>query len=391
MRLKLGELFYLKGFILFTSIFLASSVYVIAQSDSIPKNDTIKKTDYIPEILISNSDSIEKEAATFTLNRTYYPDTVLLNNGDRITGKIITFEQGRLQIDAQGPGVVSIKWYKIKTFGGGSRIFEVEDNEGTIYFGELKLSNRLLEINIVGDSIRALSLDQISNIFPLEEKWYRGIKGNLGGGLSYTKSDNVFRVNAEYNIYYVLSKWRFINELSYISTTVKKADPSVRLDLNFQAQYTLPHKWLLYGLNVNSRNDELGIDSRISFGAGVGNSIVQSENQRLTLLSGLHTNFERDIDQYATTTNVEWPFSLQHAIYNFENPNLSTTTTLTSYVGLTDRSRLRFDGSTDITWEFINNFKLQLSFYYNYDNKPIELKSSSEDFGTVISLLLELK
>ncbi len=91
---------------------------------------------------------------------------------------------------------------------------------------------------------------------------------------------------------------------------------------------------------------------------------------------------------YTTHISAKLP---QYFDNNFENPNISTTTTLTSYVGLTDRSRLRFDGSTDITWEFISNFKLQLSFYYNYDNKPIESKSSSEDFGTVISLLLELK
>jgi hypothetical protein len=390
MNSKLGAHFYLRGVLSFIAFF-ASTYISFGQIDSLSTLDSSKKAIYIPEVLKNNLDSIEQAKSPFTLKRTFYPDIILLNNGDRITGKIISFEQGRLKIDAQGPGVVSIKWYKIKTMGGGSRIFEVEDIDGDIYFGELTFSNRILEFNIYGDSILGISLDHVSKIFPLEEKWYRGLKGNLGGGLSYTKSDNVFRLNAEYNIYYVLSKWRFINELSYISTTINKADPSVRSDLNFQAQYTLPNKWLLYGLNVNSKNDELGIDSRISFGTGGGNSIVQTENQRLILLSGILTNFEKDVDETNTKTNIEWPFTIQHVIFNFENPNLSINTSLSSFVGLTEKSRLRFDGSTDITWEFINNFKLQLSLYYNFDNKDIETKSSSKDYGTVISLLLELK
>jgi hypothetical protein len=102
-------------------------------------------------------------------------------------------------------------------------------------------------------------------------------------------------------------------------------------------------------------------------------------------------NLERDIEVDKVVGNLEWQVSIQHTIYSFENPNLSSSIAATSFVGITEKDRFRFDASIDITWEFINNLDLQFSVYYNYDNKSLEGKTTQEDYGTVISLLIELK
>jgi hypothetical protein len=143
--------------------------------------------------------------------------------------------------------------------------------------------------------------------------------------------------------------------------------------------------------NSFNRNDELGIKARVSFGAGVGNNIVQTEIQRLLLLTGLVQNNERDIESNAVTSNVEWPFTINHTIYSFIRPDLSSTLSVSSYVGLTEKGRFRVDGSADISWEFLKDLSLILSFYYNYDNKSLEGKFSKQDYGTVLSLALKLK
>ena len=90
-------------------------------------------------------------------------------------------------------------------------------------------------------------------------------------------------------------------------------------------------------------------------------------------------------------TNLEWPVSLQHTVYSFANPNLSSSTYITSYVGVTEKGRYRLDGNVDLTWEFIKDLKLQFSIYYNYDNKVVEGKSSKEDYGTSLTLHVDLK
>jgi sRNA-binding regulator protein Hfq len=318
-------------------------------------------------------------------------DTVFLYNGDVITGKILSFEQGRLKIDAQGPSVVSIKWHKIVTIKGGSRVYKVEDRVGEIYIGNITASKDTGEMDVGVQPSHSINLADVVRIFPLEDDWYRGFKGNLGAGLNYAKSSDVLTANVEYSLYYIISKWRFINDFSYIATRTKDEPTSVRIQVNFQALYALPDKWVLSEISSFNRNDELGVRSRVSFNIGGGNNLVQTEKQRLLVLTGIVHNSERSVESNDAVSNFEWPVSLQHIIYSFASPDLTSSSEITSYVGITESGRYRIDASTDITWEFINNVSLQLSFYYNYDNKIVEGKASKRDYGTVLSLLVDLK
>ncbi|MEO8149602.1 MAG: DUF481 domain-containing protein [Bacteroidia bacterium] len=319
------------------------------------------------------------------------PDTVFLKNGDKITGRIISLEQGRLKIDAQGPGMVNIKWHKISTINGGNRLYKVEDLHGVRYIGLIQSSTDTGKIMVVNEHRYELMIEDILRIFPLEEEWYLGFKGSLGGGVSYTKSSDVLTSNAEYNLYYVISKWRFRNNFSFISTKTTDETSSLRIETNFQALYALPHKWVLSEINSFNRNDELGIKSRISFGLGGGNNIVQTDRQRLLILTGIIHNSEKNIESNDAVSNFEWPVTIQHTVYSFMRPDLTSAIYLASYVGITEKGRYRFDANADITWEFITDVKLQVSVYYNFDNKAVEGKTSEQDYGTILSLIVDLK
>lgn len=363
------------------------TIFVLPQS-----KDTVQRQ-VIPDTTIRSmsSDPDSNEHKIIVNKKVYTPDIVFLKNGDRITGKILSFEQGRLCIDGQGPGVVYIKWHKIATVSGGSRVFKVEDVNGVIYYGQIAFSPDTGEVEVIADFKYGIMLENIIRIFPLESEWYRGFKGNVGAGLSYTKSSDVFQVNADYDLYYIIKKWRIMNDFSFISTSTSSANASIRTQVNFQGLYALHKKWVLSEINSFNRNDELGISSRFSIGIGGGNSVVQTDRQRLLVLTGIIQNFERDIESNKAVGNLEWPLTLQHSIYSFVKPNLTSTTSIAAFVGLTEKGRYRLDASTDLTWEFITNLNLKLTFYYNYDNKLVEGKLSKKDYGTIISLELKLK
>jgi len=318
-------------------------------------------------------------------------DTVSLKNRERYTGRIISMEQGRIKIDAQGAGIVNIKWHNVLTISGGSRMYKVEDLQGEFYIGKIQASRDTGEIEVIGEQKYSIMLENVLRIYPLEEEWYRGFKGTLGGGFNYTKSSDVLNINFDYNIYYVVKKWNFINNLSYVETSTDETDRSVRLSVDLAALYSLPGRWVLTEINSFNRNDELGIISRISFGAGGGYNLVLTERQRLLALSGILQNTERNIESSTPISNFELPISLNHTVYSFLRPDLSSTTEISYYKGLTEEKRYRVDISTDITWEFIKWMKLKLSVYYDYDNKEVEGKESKEDYGTVLSLLVDLK
>jgi hypothetical protein len=356
-----------------------------------PLADSVMLSGIDTVAIISDKDSLASSERSIEKKHEFTADTLFLKNGDKITGKIISLEQGRLKIDAQGPGVVSIKWYKISSIAGGNRLYKIENVDGGIYFGHIECSKDTGKITIANLLKFDISLENISKIFPIEEEWYRGFKGSFGGGLSYAKSTDVLTVNTEYNLYYVLSKWTFINNFSFVSTSTSNEAASLRIQTNLQALYSLPKKWVLSEMNSFNKNDQLGINSRYTFGVQAGNNIVQTEWQKLLALTGVNANFEKDNGQNNEDANLEWPVSIQHTIYKFFRPNLASTTAVTYYTGLTQKGRKRWDLNTDITWEFIKNFKLQLSFYYDYDNKRIEGKTSNSDFGTTLSILIDLK
>ena len=67
-----------------------------------------------------------------------------------------------------------------------------------------------------------------------------------------------------------------------------------------------------------------------------------------SLLENLKSLLE-DIESEEIKANTEWPFSIQQTIYSFIKRNLSTSTTLASSIGITEKGRFRFDASTDLT------------------------------------------
>jgi hypothetical protein len=319
------------------------------------------------------------------------PDTIFLKNRERYTGSILSMEQGRIKIDAQGSGVINIKWHKILTITGGNRLYKVEDQQGEIYVGRIEASKDTGEIIIKGDHTYTITLEDIAHLYPLEDKWYRGFKGTLGGGFNYTKSSDVLNINFDYNIHYVKKKWLFINNLSYIETSTHEEDGTVRLSVDLAALYSLPGRWVLSGINSYNRNDELGIKSRISFGVGGGYNLVLTERQRLLALTGVIQNTETNVGSNTAVSNFELPLTLNHTVYSFLRPDLTSTTEISYYEGLTEGNRYRVDISTDITWAILKWMDLKLSFYYDFDNKNVEGKESQEDYGTVLSLLVDLK
>jgi hypothetical protein len=321
----------------------------------------------------------------------FIPDTIFLKNLERYTGRIISLEQGRIKMDAQGAGIIFIKWNHIITISGGNRIFKVQDLQGEIYIGQIETSRDTGEIQVIGELKHGIMMEDIGRIFPLEEEWYRGFKGSVGGGFNYTKSSEVLNINFDYNLYYVFKRWRFINNFSYLETSTSEDDPSVRISVDLQAIYSLRGKWVLAELSSFNRNDELGILSRISFGTGGGYNVVLTDRQRLLALSGILQNTERNIESNTPISNFEFPVTLYHTVYSFIRPDLTSTTEIAYYKGITESARYRVDVSTDITWEFIKWTKLKLTFYYNFDNKQVEGKESEDDYGTVISLLVDLK
>ena len=103
--------------------------------------DTVPAIPALDSIAARIADTLTTETGQpADIHSVFIPDTVYLRNGDRLTGKILSFEQGRLRLDAQGPGIITIKWHKIVTISGGNTIYKVEDQAGAFFLGYIQPS-----------------------------------------------------------------------------------------------------------------------------------------------------------------------------------------------------------------------------------------------------------
>src|SRR3954464_12335090 len=61
-------------------------------------------------------------------------DKVFLLNGDQLTGEIKSLNLAKLRVDIDGPGIIDIKWEKVKMIRS-ARIFEMVLQNGQVLLG----------------------------------------------------------------------------------------------------------------------------------------------------------------------------------------------------------------------------------------------------------------
>lgn len=95
-------------------------------------------------------------------------DIIIMDNGDRITGEVKKLEYGLVTFKTDDAGTISIKWDKIASLTGKDT-FEVETEEGNVYFGSilesslpdtLIVATNLLRFEIAKASVVSLNYSQ---------------------------------------------------------------------------------------------------------------------------------------------------------------------------------------------------------------------------------------
>src|SRR5574341_675910 len=81
-------------------------------------------------------------------------DIVVLRNGDRITGEVKSLRNAKLQFKTDDAGTLYIEWNKILALTAKA-YFEVEVEDGSVYFGSLEPGDLRSEIDVVSDTARA--------------------------------------------------------------------------------------------------------------------------------------------------------------------------------------------------------------------------------------------
>jgi len=325
-------------------------------------------------------------------------DVVYLKNGDRITGEFKALIQGELKLSTAEMGSVYIKWEGVARIESDKYI-EIELRDGTRIFGqlpsELNSSQEVLSIKTLKEDPFEIKMNEVvrAEQIRVDDSFWDRLDGHLKLGLNYTQASDVLTWNFDGEARYRTPE--HLTSLSFDSNLTRKGDgtDTRRHTLAGSRYWYLTNRWFYFGSLGAQQNEELGLDLRASVTAGGGRFLVQNQKTELYLATGLSANKEKETgdddansDLSDAGANLELLLSADYTFFRLYSPKSRIKFTPTLWQGITDSDRLRGNLNLSLRQEFISDLFWDLSFYYDYDSKPLQGATATEDFGIVTSM-----
>ena len=313
-------------------------------------------------------------------------DVVVFSNGDRLTGEIKSLERGKLSFKTDTTDTIRIEWDDV-AFLTTNQHLQIELETGQRYFGDLMPTRISGTLNVLEDQGNIeLAIADVVTMAPIETVVRNRIDGDLSFGYNYTQASDVAQLSVGLNVSYRDERRILSADLETGSTTSANNEASHRADLAFTGVRLLRNRWVAGVLGSAERNDELGIDRRISVGGGGGRFLRQTNQSNFMLLGGLQVTQEKRADTGDTDEALEALGSLRAEWFRYDAPELDFSTRLDVYPNLSDLGRVRADLDLSLKWEIVSDLFWDITIYNSYDSDPPSADAEENDFGVRTSV-----
>lgn len=315
-------------------------------------------------------------------------DLIYLKNGDRITGEVKTLERGRMMVKTDNIGTIYVEWEAVDRIVS-DKTMEVELTDGRRVLGELKATGDAHTLAVErGDLAERFDVDDVIAIDQVlvDRSFWQRLDGKVGLGLNYTKGSEVGQLFFTGNTKYRQPRSEYLLNWNTILTSNGTGQDSRRGNVGGAFRRYFENRWFWTALANYDRNDELGIQGRVSGGGGGGRVLRQRKNSQIALVGGVVATRENTVAQGENDTNLEGIFVGDLAWFKFTVPKTDFRTTLTIWPSITDFGRVR--GNLDATLGqhiFNADFALDLTAYVTYDSRPPS-GGEREDYGVITSI-----
>jgi putative salt-induced outer membrane protein YdiY len=298
-------------------------------------------------------------------------DVIVLKNGDAVTGEIKGLEFGALTYSTDSMGTVSIDWEDI-TRVTSKQSLQVEVVDGTRYFGSIPKSDDEHKVTIKTDGdTYVFPAEEVVRITPIEtdESFFQRLDGNFSLGLQTQKSSEVTTSNTAGDINYRTRKYMVTFNFNSSVTDQPGQPTSARQATGFNYQRFRPARWFTDWFTTWEKNDELGINGRVSLGGGIGRYVLQTNKNQLSWGLGLQGSRTSYIGEDASDTDAEGRIQLRYQRRGL-TPDTSILLTATVYPLLEDLTQFRAESDITLMREIINDLYLNLGVGYSYTSYP---------------------
>jgi hypothetical protein len=304
-----------------------------------------------------------------------------------LIGEVQGLSLGSISIDDIDLKMLNIKLFRIKTLIIHER-FKIETIEKKIYYGTLRTSDRggWVDIHLDDGNILPVHITRIYQLTSIDNDILKRLNGNISAGLSFTKSSKIGQVNFSASIQFATQLFDYQLSVTSIGSIDSGKYSRDNENVFFITSYDLTPAWFISGAAQYQRNLELSISRRYLFMLGIGNKLIIKKNMRLLATTGMTFSQEKSIEGVSSGLLFELPVMFQFNFYQFRDPDIQISSTQTIYFGIAQNGRVRYDGSTNFSWQLIRYFYLNLSPYTNFDSQPPAGSGSNFDFGIVFGL-----
>ncbi|WP_439107402.1 DUF481 domain-containing protein [Congregibacter sp.] len=308
-------------------------------------------------------------------------DTITLYNGDRVTGEIMSLLGGRLSFKTDAMGTLDVEWKEIASIESNYN-YELRLDDGQRFYGSVKpgsISGTVKLKDVFGE--KSFGWQEIVEIRPVEDSLVDRIDIYIAANYAFTKASGV--TQTEFRADFSYEDEKTLNALTSrvtVSDTNEDSTSSSRVNLSRKAWVNRNANYRLVFGGYES-NDELGLDYRLSLGAGMGRYFIESPNSELIGSMSLQGLEERGIGG-DSQESIEGVLTMGYSRWRFDTPELKLKLDASVYPSVTENGRVRADTSATLRWEMIEDLFWDFSAWGSFDNSTVEVDAAGEfDWG----------
>jgi hypothetical protein len=262
----------------------------------------------------------------------------------------------------------------------------VESTDGSYHYGSLAPSTPPGKLAIVSESgATELEFLDVVRIAPIHQTFWGRWDGSLDLGFNYTQASAIVQLNLNANAVFRRPTFAASAAISTFFSSQSGVPSSQRANFTVGYQKFLKDRWFIGGFGGADRNLDLGLDLRISLGAGYGRYFVQTNRTTFGALLGISGDHEDPVDG-TSSFEVAAVIGAQYSAFTYDFPKITLNSTLQVLPYLTDSGRVRVEFNVQAKREIVRDFYLSLSIFDSYDSRDPSTQQAKNDWGPVLSL-----
>ncbi len=313
-------------------------------------------------------------------------DIMLFKNGDRLTGEVKTLDRGKMSFDTDAMGVIKVEWDDIAQLHS-TATFEVALENGERLYGSLVETTRPSEIRLRTDTTTLdLPIDTVVRMTPIKSTLIDRMTMSVDVGYSLAKANKLEQSNLGYDFGYRDAKRQITFSFDGSTSSSQNDAPSTRVFSGFDyRRFNADRVWDPFGIAQLERNDELGIDRRVSAGVGTSRWLRDTNESRIAFGGGLVRSWEDVNATVETQEDTEALVKMDFEWFHYDEPELDVSTKFSLYKRLSGSREPRGNVDVNFKWEIFKDFYWSFSFYYTFDRQT-ETGAPTNDYGSFVSL-----